>query len=174
MNDTQIKQLYAIAHDQTKRWGASKSYVSKWQDNVTVPLYELACDVAAVDSLRDDEILPAIFGPFDKGFESIDAQVLNEYWFWRVACNYVLGDFDIPPVERTRAAVKRTKLDCMNSCHFRLLALGEIHAAVDAVRLTVAGVILLDGNNGVLNPLFFREKELILHQFSLLSAEGAR
>ena len=174
MNDTQIKQLYSIAHDQTKRWGASKSYVSKWQDNVTFPLYKLACDVAAVDSLRNDEILPAIFGPFDKGFESIDAQALNEYWFWRVVCNYVLGDFDVPPVERTRAAVKRTKLDCMNSCHFRSLALEGTANTIDAVRLTVAGVILLDKDKGVLNPLFFREKELILHQLSLSSAEGAR
>ena len=172
MNDTQIKELYSIAHDQTKRWGASKSFVSKWQDNVTFPLYKLACDVAAVDSLRDDEILPAIFGPFDKGFESIDAQVSNEYWFWRIACNYVLGDFGIPPVERTRAAVKRTKLDCMNSCHFRSLALEGAASAIDAVRLTVAGVILLDKDKGVLNPLFFREKELILHQLSLLSSEA--
>jgi hypothetical protein len=149
-----MAELYRLAIAQSKQWGQQKSIKSNyWVCNVQSNLYPLACKIAKVDSMSDNQILSTIFQ--DEDLTMLDEVVLNEFNFWRIAADYSISGSLLKAISNVRASntyAFTARLDALsdNSLHRK-----------DLVMLTAIGCLLCDFNadDYVLNPLFYTEDE---------------
>lgn len=162
----QLSTLYRESLEAKQRTAYARTLANPvWETGITSTwLYRLACEVAGVASMRDDEIIPTVFGP--DWLESARKVVRSEYWFWVVTHRWSIvqpGNADLLPAEMAIREVRnhnaRINID-------RLKALGGGLTVAEACLLTHVGVILCDHNAGpggkgfVINPLYFYDREL--------------
>jgi hypothetical protein len=156
----QLKTLYNLSAGEVKKWGSSKPFISKWENNCTYTLYRLACEMSEVDSMHDAGILPAIFG--EKGLGYIQAVALNEYWFWRIAHEYSTHcTIERDPVAALTRSISEIRNNNTRAFSPRKDALNGQLTPETACHLTAIGCLLwdFDRETWVPNPLFYSSRE---------------
>lgn len=146
------KELYNQSREERRRYGHGRSLVTRWEHNVHPQwLYKLACKKAGKASLKDDEIIPTVFG--DGSMELFRESARSEYWFWEIVSNLSL-------VEKVSALSVQRAIDEIRVNHTRMIygvaARLENLTPAQAVRLTAYGAILWDEDTDsyIANPLW--------------------
>jgi hypothetical protein len=160
MTEEQLKTLSNQSRKEIDRWGRTRSIATQWVNNCHPPwLYKLACEVGEVDSLRNDEVFPALFGK--EGARLIEASVKSEFYFWKIVNMLSIEDKinDISTVEKVISDIRN---DNTRFHVDRRSIIKDRMTHKDVCKFTALGVILWchQEDTWVLNPLWFTESEL--------------
>jgi hypothetical protein len=161
LSQQQRKTLYNQSRNEIDRWSHTRSQSTFWINNVRSQwLYQLACEVAGVESMFDDQILPTFFGK--EGTRLIESVVRSEHYFWKIAhrAAELLGRFG--DFEATEQAVWQVRNDNLAAHIDRMAALENRMTHEQISQFTAFGVILWDEGTGnwIPNPLWFKSEEL--------------
>lgn len=151
-----MKELRKISQEMRQKAESRKSIASVWIHNIKGPLYPIACKMAGVEFMSDDQILPTIFGGEDLSILDV---VRNEFSFWIVAAEYAIQKHSGKGLER---AISKVRADNTRAFTPRLEVLtGDPIKASDLVLLTAIGCVLYDFGSQSYepNPLWYSKRE---------------